>query len=129
MTETVKIWDSATGKELFALKGHAGGVWSVAFSPDGQRLASASTASRQTVKIWDSATGKELFALKGHAGRSRAWRSARTASAWRRGAYDQTVKIWDSATGKELFALKGHARLVYERGVQPGRPAPGVGER
>ncbi len=62
----MKIWDSATGKELFALKGHAGPVWSVAFSPDGQRLASGS--NDQTVKIWDSATGKELFALKGHAG-------------------------------------------------------------
>jgi WD40 repeat protein len=61
----VKIWDCATGKELFVLKGHAGGVWSVAFSPDGQRLASGSFD--QTVKIWDGATGKELFALKGHA--------------------------------------------------------------
>ena len=37
----MKIWDSATGKELLALKGHAGMVMSVAFSPDGQRLASA----------------------------------------------------------------------------------------
>ena len=64
--QTVKIWDSATGKELFALKGHAGWSVSVAFSPDGQRLASASYD--QTVRIWDSATGKELFALKGHAG-------------------------------------------------------------
>ena len=83
--QTVKIWDSATGKELFALKGHAGWVTSVAFSPDGQRLASGSS--------------------------------------------DRTVKIWDSATGKELFALKGHAWLGHERGVQPGRPAPGVGEQ
>jgi Flp pilus assembly protein TadD len=62
----VKIWDSATGKELFALKGHAGWVSSVAFSPDGQRLASGSWDN--TVKIWDSATGKELVSLKGHAG-------------------------------------------------------------
>jgi tetratricopeptide (TPR) repeat protein len=35
---TVKIWDSATGKELVTLKGHAA-VNSVAFSPDGQCLA------------------------------------------------------------------------------------------
>ena len=99
----------------------------MAFSPDGQRLASAS--EDQTVKIWDSATGKELFALKGHAG----WVASvafspdgqRLASA----SMDQTVKIWDSATGKELFALKGHTGRVMERGVQPGRPAPGVGER
>ena len=66
MDGTVKIWDSATDKELFSLKGHSGPVSSVAFSPDGKRLASASMDS--TVKIWDSATGKVLFSLKGHAG-------------------------------------------------------------
>ena len=38
----MKIWDTATGKELFDFKGHADAVTSVAFSPDGQRLASGS---------------------------------------------------------------------------------------
>ena len=61
------ISDSATGKELFSLKGHAGFVQSVAFSPDGHRSASGSWDN--TVKIWDSATGKELFSLKASAGR------------------------------------------------------------
>ena len=108
------------------LVGHAGSVESVAFSPDGQRLASAS--GDQTVKIWDSATGKELFALKGHAGWVKSVAFSPDGQRLASASNDQTVKIWDSATGKELFALKGHAGVVDERGVQPGRPAPGVGE-
>ncbi len=104
----MKIWDSTTGKELLALKGHAGAVWSVAFSPDGQRLASGS--NDKTVKIWDSATGKELFTLKGHAGRVMSVAFSPDGQRLASGSNDQTVKIWDSATGKELFSLKGHAR-------------------
>ncbi|MEH2314304.1 MAG: ribosome assembly protein 4, partial [Nostoc sp.] len=39
-------------------------VYSVVFSPDGQRLASAS--SDKTIKLWDAATGKPLQTLSGH---------------------------------------------------------------
>ena len=39
---TVKVWDADSGKELLTLKGHTGGVTSVAFSPDGKRLVSGS---------------------------------------------------------------------------------------
>ena len=61
---TVKVWDAATGQETLTLKGHTGVVDSVAFSPDGKRLASASGDG--TVKVWDAATGQETLTLKGH---------------------------------------------------------------
>src|SRR5262249_48290400 len=48
---------------LLTLRGHSGPVNGVCFSPNGKRLASAS--SDGTLKVWDAATGQEGFTLKG----------------------------------------------------------------
>lgn len=47
---------------LQTLEGHSGCVWSVAFSPDSTRLASAS--GDETVKIWDPSSGACLQMLE-----------------------------------------------------------------
>src|SRR5262249_44778629 len=59
----VKVWDTQTGRVTPTLKGHTAIVTSVAFSSDGQRLASASLDG--TVKVWDAQTGQEVLTLKG----------------------------------------------------------------
>jgi WD40 repeat protein len=46
------------------LRGHSNEVLSVAYSPDGKHIASASRD--ETVKIWDSTTGKEVSVLVCH---------------------------------------------------------------
>jgi hypothetical protein len=87
--------------ELFTLKGHKGsdGVCSVAYSPDGKRLASA---TGEGVKVWDAQTGQELLTFKGGGYRvAFSPDSKRLASSG-----EQEVKVWDVRTGQELLTLK-----------------------
>jgi hypothetical protein len=49
---TVKIWDPATGREVFTLRGHSAGVISLAFSPNGNRLVSGGIDD--AARVWDA---------------------------------------------------------------------------
>jgi WD40 repeat protein/tRNA A-37 threonylcarbamoyl transferase component Bud32 len=60
----VRVWDAASGKERFTLKGHAGRVYALAWSPDGTRLASGGID--RLVRLWETQRGKEVLHLGGH---------------------------------------------------------------
>jgi len=113
----VKIWEAQTspgtetGKNLLVLGGHTADVWTVAFSPDGKRLASGSRDN--TIMIWDAATGENLQTLTGHAGPVRAVAFNADCQYLASVADDQTVKLWDLEKGAERRTLPGAVTTGY----------------
>jgi WD40 repeat protein len=61
--DTIMLWHPQTGELLSTLSGQEGDVLSIAFSSDGQTLASASS---ENIKIWDVYTGELLHTLTGN---------------------------------------------------------------
>ena len=108
---TVDIWDPATGALVTTLKGHTGGVNSVAWSSDGTRIISGS--DDRTVRIWDAATGTTLNTLRGHASQVYVVLSSADSTRIASASRDQSIKIWDLSTGSLVNTLSGHT-LVAE---------------
>jgi WD40 repeat protein len=96
--------------ELQTLIGHRSRISGVCWSPDGQRLATASWDG--TAKVWDTASGRELLNLSGHVGGvfSVSWSSQGQRLAT--GSCDTTAKVWDAVSGRELLTLRGHKHIV-----------------
>ena len=94
---------------------------SVAFSPDGKRL--ASTSMDRTVKVWAANSGQDALTFEGHTNGCCDVAFSPDGKWLASSSWDETVKyavkIWDAATGQAARTLKGHEFLVNSVAFSP----------
>ena len=113
----VKVLDAESGQEIYALKGHEGLVSSVAFRPDGERIASGSHDT--TILIWDAATREAIHALRGHTSVVSSVAFSRDGKRVVSGSFDKTIRVWQADTGEEKLKLEGHIGSVHGVAFSP----------
>ncbi len=109
-TELLCIQGSGHGATRQDSAGHAGGITSVAWSPEGRCLASAS--DDWMVRTWHVASGMPDRSFEGHddsvLGVTWSPDGSRLASCSR----DRTIRVWDSGGGPSGTVLRGHTNAV-----------------
>jgi WD40 repeat protein len=113
----VKVWDAATGQEVFTCQYTDGPVvWDVAFSPDGKRLAACGSKG---IRIWDVASRETPATWPSESRLNQCLAFSPDGNRLAVGGIEGMVDVWDTATGQTVQTFKGHFGPVYAIAFSP----------
>src|SRR5262249_24393553 len=93
---------------------HSNTVKRIAFSPDGQQIASG--CADGTIQIWDTQTGRRLHTLQQAAYQPTCSSDGQHLAAARR---DGVICVWKATTGELLASLPGHDKRIWTLAFSP----------
>ncbi len=96
-------WNRLCHRDLMTLRDGAN-ITAIAYSPDGERLASASWD--WMIRIWDLRTGERTMTLKGHTDSVYCVVFSPDGKRLVSAGADKLIKLWDSSTGEELMTAQ-----------------------
>jgi WD40 repeat protein/tRNA A-37 threonylcarbamoyl transferase component Bud32 len=114
---SLRLLETAPGREIRRMAGHREVIADVAFSPDGRRILSGSTDL--AVIVWDAASGEEIHRLIGHSGGLLAVAFSPDSRLAVSGATDGSLLLWDVAEGVALRRYVGLTKPIVGLAFTP----------
>ena len=108
----VRLWDISSRKEIATLRGRSN---CIAFSPDGQTLASGWI----DISLWDIRSGELKSEFSGHTDGLRSVAFSPDGRILASGSSDTTVRLWDVETATHLTTLTGHTNGITHIAFSP----------
>jgi WD40 repeat protein len=114
----VMVWHAMTGQETLVIPDSSGHVRTVAFSPDGKRLAWG-PGDQSLVRVWDFEARRVRFTFTGHRDDVTGLAFSPNGERLATGGLDGTLMVWDMTVRRggdpdsPLLTLIGHTSVVY----------------
>ena len=115
----IRVVDLTSGQLKWQQTISENSIMCLAFSPDGQRLASGAGFADTKIDLWETASGRQIGRLEGQRGWTGGVQFLADGQHLLSGSGDQVIRLWDLETRTIVRAFRGHQSEVRTFALAP----------